>query len=184
MGAFFLVIGFLVGKQLSRKREIKSNDTEHPKQEKINNLPDHPKDNKKQKKRNKTFKFKKKMRKTFFVNNNTGQPIDPDKISIDIKKKGKEKNKSSPQASFIALTVLWAHYIAYQFDILKENAPAPWELAFNNEDGDLLEIKKNLNLSPDSWKKFLSNIIKDTSWTSWIKEADEVKNRTLLAFEN
>jgi len=184
--AIYLLIGFFIGSQTSKKIKEKSiakdedldknqNNTEQ------NNIKDagynspikHHK-----------IRIRKKMKKYFSINSNNPEGIDPKKISVDIKKKTQKRNKSSPEPSFIALSILWAHYVAKQLGLLKEKGPSPWQIAFEKDDSEILKKQTNLDISRNSWRTFLSNIIIDKSWTSWIKKPDEVKKRTLLAFEN
>ncbi len=109
------------------------------------------------------------------------KPIDPSKIKVNISK-GPENNRASPEPNFIPLVVLWAHFVARQFGLLARGRPAPWQLLKDDQEN---KINNNtIDLSQNSWQNFLSNIITDTSWTQWIQDPEEVKNRTLLAFGN
>ncbi|MFP4662010.1 MAG: hypothetical protein ACLFPF_07465 [Halanaerobiales bacterium] len=127
------------------------------------------------------FKFRKKMKK--YISLRSPQEIDPEKVKIDIQKKPQERNKSSPTPNFIALTVLWAHYIAVQLGLLKDKLPSPWNISDEIEDGKMIERSRSLDVSPSKWKDFLGKVITDESWIQWIQNPDEVKQRTLLAFE-
>lgn len=174
----YLLVGFLVGSQASRffqqkktKPALDSNDIDkHNKQNRQQNI--HHK-----------IKFHKKIKKYFLLESNSPQKINPKNIKIDIKKKKPEKNKSSPEPNFIALTILWSHYIAKQFGLLTKEGPTPWEFAYKNYEDDVVEKKAIIDISQDSWRNFLNKIITDKSWVSWIKNPAEVKSRTLLAFK-
>ncbi len=186
MLAVYILIGFFIGSKTSRK----INKTNTDQKEDFNKYQNNTKQNNNNDTDNNNpikqhkIRVRQKMKKYFSIKSNNPEGIDPDKISVDIKKKTQARNKSSPEPSFIALSILWAHYIAKQLGLLIENVPSPWQIAFEQSDGEILNKHKNLDISRDSWRTFLSNIIKDKSWTSWIKNPDEVKKRTLLAFEN
>lgn len=180
--AIYLLVGFFIGSQTSRKNTNR--------EQNLNNNQNNTEENKSKDTgrnspiRQNKIRIRKKMKKYFSINSNNPEGIDPKKISVDIKKKTQERNKSSPEPSFIALSILWAHYVAKQLGILNMEDPSPWQIAFEKNDGEILKKHTNLDISRNSWRSFLSNIIIDQSWTRWIKNPDEVKKRTLLAFEN
>lgn len=184
----YILLGFFIGSQTSKilsKKNTEQKNTSHDSDNngQKNNIHDESEDNSNPGKHK--IKVKKRMKKYFPIKSNSPEGIDPNKVSVNIEKKTQERNKSSPeQPNFIALSILWAHYVARQLGILKKDWPSPWEVAFSKEDGELLEKKAKVDISRDSWRNFLSNIIKDRTWTSWIKDPGEVKNRTLLAFNN
>lgn len=184
MLAIYLILGFFIGSQRSKIIKEKSNNKEEDIDKNSNNTSHNTNTDHNNPTKHHNIKIRKKMKKNFSINSNSAEGIDPDKVSVDIKKKTQERNKSSPEPSFIALSILWAHYVAEQLGLLKKENPPPWQIAFDNDDGEILEKQRNLDISPDSWRNFLSNIIRDKSWTRWIKDPDEVKNRTLLAFEH
>lgn len=165
--ALYFLAGFIIGKKMSgvsrkkrnyntRKNKTKNNESDKSVQKSEEQTE---KDNKKT-----NVRVRKKMKKYFMLKSNSPQKIDPEKITVNIT----PKNKSSPDPNFIALSVLWAHYMAYKMGILKGSKDPPWQ-----------DFKSNKN-----WSNFLESMVQDTSWTEWIKKPDEVKKRTILAFEN
>jgi len=183
--AIYLLLGFFIGSQTSKKMKEKNNKEDTTDTEQLDTTNDrNNKNNTNSHNKRHNVKVRKKIKKYFTINSNNPEAIDPDKISIDIKKKTQERNKSSPEPSFIALSILWAHYVAKQLGILNMEVPSPWQIAFEKKDREILKKQTNLDISRNSWRTFLSNIIIDKSWTSWIRNPDEVKRRTLLAFEN
>lgn len=166
MGILFLLLGLIIGSNASGK--LHGTKTVHTQNEEKTTRKNH-----------KNIKLRKRMKKAFAIESPEG--IDPEKIKVDIKKNIEERNKASPEPSFIALTVLWAHFAAKQLGLLRKEWPTPWQLAFTDEKGEKIK-NSNADLSNETWKKFLSNIITDRNWVNWIKNPDEVKRRTLLAF--
>lgn len=133
---------------------------------------------KKEKKNKAKVRIKKKMEQIIAIQSD--KPIDPKKIKVNVSK-GPERNKASPEPNFIPLTVLWAHFVAKQFGLLDRDRPEPWQIL--EDDRGNVGSKVSIDLSQNSWQNFLSNVITDTSWTQWIQDPDEVKMRTLMAFE-
>ena len=166
MAIFYLLLGLLIGSNTSKIIQDK-------------NAVHTQKDVDKKKKNHKNIKLRKKVKKSFAVESPEG--IDPEQIKVGIQKNIEERNKSSPEPSFIALTILWAHFAAKQLGLLNKERPTPWQLAFTDEKGEKLK-NDNIDLSNETWKEFLSNIITDRNWVNWIKSPDEVKRRTMLAF--
>ncbi|NLM97997.1 MAG: hypothetical protein GX175_10405 [Halanaerobiaceae bacterium] len=165
MGIIFLLLGLIIGSHTAR---ISQSSTVHKGEEK-----------EEKRKNRKNIKLRKRVKKAFAVE--SPEALDPEQIKVGIQKSIEERNKASPEPSFIALTILWAHFAAKQLGLLGKDIPAPWQLAFTDEEG---EIARNdgIDLSNESWKRFLSNIITDRTWVKWIKEPEEVRRRTLLAF--
>ncbi|MFW6287694.1 MAG: hypothetical protein ACOC2J_02980 [bacterium] len=186
MLALYLLVGFFIGTQTSqifnkKRKDINgaerkegncyNQDDEINKSERDDSIIHHK------------IRYRKKMKKYFTIGNNSSQKIDPEKIKVDIKRKIPERNKSSPVPNFIALTVLWAHYAAVQLGLLENNSLSPWSISDDIEDGRIIERSRRLDVRPNTWKDFLSKVITDPSWTHWIRDPEEVKRRTLLAFE-
>lgn len=166
MGIVFLLLGLIIGSHTARTTQgTNAVHTEDEKQEKRKN--------------HKNIKLRKRVKKAFAVESPEG--IDPEQIKVGIQKNIEERNKSSPEPSFIALTILWAHFAARQLGLLRKGMPTPWQLAFTDKKGDEI-INGDIDLSNETWKEFLSNIITDRNWVKWIKEPEEVRRRTLLAF--
>lgn len=131
------------------------------------------------KKKNKTkVRVKKTMEQLIAIKSD--KPIDPEKIKIKVSK-DQDRDRASPEPNFIPLTILWAHFVAKQFGLLDGDQPAPWQI-LDHEDEHKTRIR-DIDLSQRSWQDFLSKIITDKGWTRWIQDPDEVRNRTLLAFE-
>lgn len=175
MGILYLLFGVLIGSHASRLIQRRNKEEVH-----TENNSDNEGSNKKGKK----FKVRKKIKKLLAVNSDSPEGIDPEKIKIGIKENSPERNKSSPNPSFIPLAVLWAHFVSKQLGLLKEGYPTPWELTFSDKDERTLNTNTGINISIDSWKDFLANIVEDKNWYNWIKCPDEVRKRTLLAFNN
>lgn len=166
MGILFLLLGLIIGSSTTKtSHSTKAIHTEKEDQE--------------NKTKHKNIKLRKRVKKAFAVESPEG--IDPEQIKVGIQKNIEERNKSSPEPSFIALTILWAHFAARQLGLLQKGMPTPWQLAFTDEKGEKIK-NGNIDLSNETWKEFLSNIITDRNWVKWIKEPKEVKRRTLLAF--
>ncbi|MFW5991624.1 MAG: hypothetical protein ACOCQN_00345 [Halanaerobiaceae bacterium] len=106
------------------------------------------------------IKIKKKMKKYFKIK--SPKKINTEDISVNVTPK---KRKQKP--NFMALTILWAHYKAYNMGLLSDTAYSPWEDYGSNKD----------------WRNFLDSMIQDSSWTEWITNPEEVKARTKMAFE-
>ncbi len=104
---------------------------------------------------------------------NTPEPIDPDNISININ----TENKAELKPNFMALCILWAHYEACKQGLLTEDHSPPWEQF--REDTTTNPVEPVIQ---QDWKDFLKNIV-DDKWTAWIKKPDEVRKRTINAYE-
>lgn len=171
MGIIYLLIGVLIGTHTSRLLKTQRNKTEEE-------STDIHKD---EKRSHKSIRIRKKMKKYFALNSDSPEGIDPEKIKVSISK-GPERNRSSPEPNFMVLVILWAHFVAKQFGLLAKDQPAPWQLS-DYSDRDIGKTN-DIDLSSNSWKNFLANVVKDKSWPSWIRDPNEIKQRTILAFES
>lgn len=168
------MLGFLMGTRLS---SLYNQEKRRKKKEEIHK--DSEAGEKEPEKTNKQrVRVKKRMEQIIAIKSD--KPIDPDKIKVKISK-DQERDRASPEPNFIPLTVLWAHFVASQFGLLARDRPAPWQILDHEDEQN--SGKHDIDLSQHSWQDFLSKVITDTGWTRWIQDPEEVKNRTLLAFE-
>lgn len=112
----------------------------------------------------------------FKVNNDSPEKINLDDIEVDINTNSTpngNSNQTQEKPNSLALTVLWAYFSACQQGLLTKNKTLPWEEIESRTKKDDFDFQQ--------WFSFLDNIINE-NWIDWIKDPQELKERTLEAY--
>ncbi len=171
MGILYLVLGVLIGNQLVQ------NHTYNKENEKKQSNPAPGNKQSEKMEEKKTFQLRKKIKKYLVINKDSPEPINPDQITVKIKKDEPYRNKSSPEPNPTVLALLWSHYKACSQGLLQKGKPAPWENLELSTRGTELEEEQS------SWVGFLKELVRDKSWINWIKDPVELKSRAILAYQ-
>jgi len=173
LGILYLVLGLIIGNQLAqhrtyrKKNENKTSNTNVEHQQ-ARNRSGNPQSKK-------TFQVRKKIKKYLVINKDSPEPINPDQITVRIKKDKPERNKASPEPDSTVLALLWSHYKACSLGLLQEEQPAPWER--------LEQVNAEPENEQNQWIGFLKKLIRDKSWMKWIKNPEELKSRAIYAYQ-
>ena len=115
-----------------------------------------------------------RMQRYYKVTKTSSTPLRPEDIQVEINQSDTNQPGNSREPNFLALSVLWAHYQAYQQGILTEKGPSPWEIVGSEALED--EYSK-------AWLRFLQQVIIDKEWVKWIQDPAEVKRRVLAVLD-
>ncbi|GAB6139109.1 hypothetical protein [Halanaerobaculum tunisiense] len=116
----------------------------------------------------KTFNCKRKLKV------NSSEPLDSEDISVQVGSDDQStSNANNSESNPLTLPILWAHFQAYEQDLLPEGKIAPWEQI---EEDDISTSEQKL------WLQFLQNIV-TPNLANWIHDPEEVRHRSIATYK-
>ncbi|NLK09230.1 MAG: hypothetical protein GX316_11130 [Firmicutes bacterium] len=112
------------------------------------------------------------LKRYYKVTKTSPEPLRPEDIHVAVEQSQTGSTGQNRGPNFIGLAVLWAHYKAYQEDLLTDTGQSPWDIP-GCDDAD----------ADHFWLRFLRRIINDRDWVAWIQDPIEVKERVQAVLE-
>jgi hypothetical protein len=147
----WLALGLLIGRNITQRSSVIKHTTTDEKKEQKN-------------KGRHTLRVKKAFKKYFMIKSE--KEVNPEDFSVKIKTADQERNKSSPETEYIALSAIWAHYQACILGLLEEDKPAPWE-----------------EKSRD-WLQFITELIKEFDLKKLFTQPNKLKEKAIYSFNS
>jgi len=148
----WLAFGLIIGRNITQRSSGVNYTTDEKKEQKNNDKH--------------TIRVKKAFKKYFMINGKSEKEITPEDFSVKIKTADQERNKSSPETEYIALSAIWAHNQACKLGLLEKDKPAPWE-------------EKSRE-----WLQFLTKLIQEFDLKKLFTQPNKLKEKAIYTFNN